>query len=70
MDYAVNSTYDGGIGVQTGSSSKLFILLTALEQGMPFGYPQTVKTPATVTGFTNCEGAPAGKATRARAPTR
>ena len=56
MDYAVNSTYNGGIGVQTGSSSKLFVLLTALAQGVPFGYPQTVQTPATVTGFTNCQG--------------
>ena len=56
MDYAVNSQYDGGIGVQTGSSSKLFTLLTALEQGVPFGFPQTVTTPATVTGYTNCAG--------------
>jgi len=60
VDYAVNSQYDGGIGVQTGSSSKLFVLLTALEQGVPFGYPQTVNTPATVTGYTDCAGAPAG----------
>ena len=41
-DYAVNSPYDGGDGVQTGSSSKLFTLLTALEQGVPFGFAQKV----------------------------
>ena len=57
-DYAVNSQYHGGIGVQTGSSSKLFTLLTALEQGVPFGFPQTVQTPATLTGYTNCKGQP------------
>ncbi len=57
-DYAVNSTYDGGVGVQTGSSSKLFTLLTALEQGVPFGFAQTVQTPATLTGYTNCKGQP------------
>ena len=58
VDYAVNTPYDGGIGVQTGSSSKLFTLLTALEQGVPFGFAQTVQTPATLTGYTNCKGQP------------
>ncbi len=58
VDYAVNSPYDGGAGVQTGSSSKLFTLLTALEQGVPFGFAQTVQTPATLTGYTNCKGQP------------
>ena len=57
-DYAVNSQYDGGVGVQTGSSSKLFTLLTALEQGVPFGFAQTVQTPATLSGYTNCKGEP------------
>jgi membrane peptidoglycan carboxypeptidase len=57
-DYAVNSQYDGGVGVQTGSSSKLFTLITALEQGVPFGFPQTVPAATTLTGFTNCEGGP------------
>jgi membrane peptidoglycan carboxypeptidase len=60
-DFAVNSNYDGGPdGVQTGSSSKLFTLITALEQGVPFGFTQRVTTPASVTGFTNCKGAPDG----------
>ena len=59
-DYAVNSQYDGGVGVQTGSSSKLFTLITALEQGVPFGFPQTVPAATTLTGFTNCKGGPTG----------
>jgi membrane peptidoglycan carboxypeptidase len=60
QNYAVNSQYNGGVGVQTGSSSKLFVLLTALEQGVPFGFVQSVPAATTLTGFTNCAGAPAG----------
>jgi membrane peptidoglycan carboxypeptidase len=60
INYAVNSPYDGGGGVQTGSSSKLFTLITALEQGVPFGFPQTVPAATTLTGFTNCKGEPDG----------
>jgi membrane peptidoglycan carboxypeptidase len=60
INYAVNSPYDGGVGVQTGSSSKLFTLVTALEQGVPFGFPQTVPAATTLTGFTNCKGEPTG----------
>jgi len=60
VDYAVNSQYGGQDGVQTGSSSKLFTLVTALEQGVPFGYQETVQNSQTVSGFTNCQGAPAG----------
>jgi membrane peptidoglycan carboxypeptidase len=60
VDYAVNSQYGGGAGVQTGSSSKLFTLITALEQGVPFGFQLTVPGTETVSGYTNCQGAPAG----------
>ncbi len=59
-NYAVNSPYDGGVGVQTGSSSKLFTLLTALEQNVPFGFPQKVPAATTLTGYTNCKGQPTG----------
>src|ERR1039457_332414 len=57
QDLAVDSVYNGGEGVQTGSSSKIFTLLTALEQGVPFGYVQTVPAgPETITGYTSCSG--------------
>jgi membrane peptidoglycan carboxypeptidase len=56
IDYAVNDQYGGGAGVQTGSSSKLFTLLTALNQGVPLGSTLTVSSPSTVTGYTDCEG--------------
>ena len=60
LDYAVNTAYGGSSGVQTGSSSKLFTLVTALKQGVPFGFTATVPGSTTMTGFTNCEGGPAG----------
>ncbi len=56
IDYAVNTQYGGGQGVQTGSSSKLFTLITALEQGYPFGHQITIKSPEFVGPYTNCHG--------------
>jgi membrane peptidoglycan carboxypeptidase len=61
IDYAATTPYDGGsIGVQTGSSSKLFTLVTALEQGIPFGYSLKVPNSTTDTGYYNCDGQSAG----------
>ncbi len=60
INYAVNTTYGGSAGVQTGSSSKLFTLITALKQGKPFGFQLSVPGSTTVTGYTNCQGGPAG----------
>jgi membrane peptidoglycan carboxypeptidase len=60
IDYAVNTEYGGSAGVQTGSSSKLFTLITALNQGVPFGFQLTVPGSTVVTGYTDCQGAPAG----------
>ncbi len=58
VDYAVDSRYDGGVGVQTGSSNKIFTLLTALKLGYPFGYHLKIVSPSTLTGYTNCRGEP------------
>jgi membrane peptidoglycan carboxypeptidase len=58
IDYAVNTQYGGEEGVQTGSSSKLFTLITALNEGVPLGSTMTVSSPSTVTGYTNCQGGP------------
>ena len=60
INYAVNTAYGGSSGVQTGSSSKLFTLITALKQGTPFGFQMKVPGSTTVTGYTNCQGGPAG----------
>jgi membrane peptidoglycan carboxypeptidase len=61
VDYAVNSQYGGADGVQTGSSSKLFTLITALKQGVPFGFQLTVTSPQVVGGYYNCSGQPTGQ---------
>ena len=39
INYAVNTAYGGSTGVQTGSSSKLFTLITALKQGYAVRLP-------------------------------
>ena len=49
IDYAVNggtNGYGGGAGVQTGSSSKIFTLITALDKGWTFGQTIKIKNPA------------------------
>ncbi|MGN6795521.1 MAG: transglycosylase domain-containing protein [Streptosporangiaceae bacterium] len=56
VDYAVNSKYGASAGVQTGSSSKVFTLVTALKEGLPFGYHLKVTSPTTVGPYTNCHG--------------
>jgi membrane peptidoglycan carboxypeptidase len=56
VDYAAATQYNGGQGVQTGSSSKLFTLITALKQGIPFGFSQAVVSPGLVGPFTSCKG--------------
>jgi membrane peptidoglycan carboxypeptidase len=60
INYAVNTAYGGSTGVQTGSSSKLFTLITALKQNTPFGFQLTVPGSTTITGYTNCAGDPTG----------
>ena len=56
VDYAVNQEYDGGAGVQTGSSSKIFTLVTALKQGIPFGFNMKYASPSDITPYYNCKG--------------
>jgi membrane peptidoglycan carboxypeptidase len=56
VDYAVNARYGASAGVQTGSSSKVFTLVTALKEGMPFGYHLRVTSPTTVGPYYNCRG--------------
>jgi membrane peptidoglycan carboxypeptidase len=57
IDYAVNEQYGGDQdGVQTGSSSKIFTLITALKQGIPFGHTIKVENPETYPPFQTCHG--------------
>jgi membrane peptidoglycan carboxypeptidase len=71
IDYAVNSQYGGDpYGVQTGSSSKIFTIVTALEQGVPFGHTISIENPETIGPFTSCQGVyvPPSKFNNAEAP--
>jgi membrane peptidoglycan carboxypeptidase len=61
LDFAVNSDYGGGSGVQTGSSSKIFTLITALKAGIPFGHAIKVTSPSVVGPYYNCHGGLAGQ---------
>ena len=56
VDYAVNTRYGASAGVQTGSSSKVFTLVTAMKQGLPFGYHLKVTSPSNVGPYYNCHG--------------
>jgi membrane peptidoglycan carboxypeptidase len=57
IDYAVNEQYGGDPdGVQTGSSSKIFTLITALKQGIPFGHTIKVENPESYSPFLTCDG--------------
>ncbi len=60
IDYAADSAQNGGIGVQTGSSSKLFTLITALKRGVPFGFSMSVSSPTVAGPYYNCKGQPTG----------
>jgi len=57
IDYAVNAQYGGDRdGVQTGSSSKIFTLITALKQGIPFGHTIKIENPESFPPFPTCDG--------------
>jgi membrane peptidoglycan carboxypeptidase len=56
IDYAVDTGQNGGFGVQTGSSSKLFTLITALKQNIPFGFKMSVSSPNDIGPYYNCKG--------------
>jgi membrane peptidoglycan carboxypeptidase len=58
VNYAVGPQYNGGEGVQIGSTGKVYVMVAALEQGIPFGYSKNVPFSATVGGYTNCQGGP------------
>jgi membrane peptidoglycan carboxypeptidase len=60
IDYAVDTAQNGGEGVQTGSSSKLFTLITALKHGIPFGFSLSIVSPNDIGPYYNCKGQDVG----------
>ncbi len=62
LDYAVGPQYNGSReGVQIGSTGKVYTMVAALEQGVPFGSSMKVPQSTTVTGYTNCQDQPTGQ---------
>jgi membrane peptidoglycan carboxypeptidase len=61
VNYAVGPQYNGTGGVQIGSTGKVYVMVTALLQGIPFGYSKTVGYAAQVSGYTNCKGQTVGQ---------
>jgi membrane peptidoglycan carboxypeptidase len=58
VNYAVGPQYDGTTdGVQIGSTGKVYTMVAALEQGIPFGYSKNVPFQAAVGPFSSCTGA-------------
>lgn len=60
IDYAADTAQNGGIGVQTGSASKLFTLITALKHGVPFGFKLPITSPSVIGPYYNCQGSRTG----------
>jgi membrane peptidoglycan carboxypeptidase len=59
LDYAVDKQFGGGDrGFPAGSTFKLFVLAAALKQGIPLNTTIYAPPQTTVTGLTNCAGAP------------
>ena len=57
VNYAVGPQYNGSAdGVQIGSTGKVYTMVAALEQGIPFGYSKTVPASATVGPYYDCSG--------------
>jgi membrane peptidoglycan carboxypeptidase len=56
LNYAVGPQYNGTQGVQIGSTGKVYTMIAALEQGIPFGYSKNVPFSATVGPYSNCSG--------------
>jgi membrane peptidoglycan carboxypeptidase len=61
INYAVGPQYNGSYGVQLGSAGKVYVMVAALEQGIPFGWAKTVPFTAQISGYTNCKGQTVGQ---------
>ncbi len=60
VNFAADSDHGTSIGMQAGSTFKVFTLAAALDKGMAFGHRLSAPDRFTATGFKNCAGKPAG----------
>jgi membrane peptidoglycan carboxypeptidase len=58
INYAVDRKYGGSPGFHAGSTFKLFVLAAALKEGIPLSTRISAPSTITITGLTNCAGAP------------
>src|SRR5262249_2470920 len=56
VNFAADSDHGTSIGMQAGSTFKIFTLAAALDQGMPFGHRLMPPDHYTPTGFRDCDG--------------
>ncbi|WP_345434355.1 penicillin-binding protein [Actinoallomurus vinaceus] len=56
VNFAADSDHGTSIGMQAGSTFKIFTLAAALDQGMPFGHRLEAPDHYTPTGFRDCDG--------------
>lgn len=60
LNVAADSLHGGGFGVSAGSTFKIFTLAAALEEGIPIRTSIFSPGRTTVSGYTDCKGAPQG----------
>jgi membrane peptidoglycan carboxypeptidase len=60
VNFAADGDHGTSIGMQAGSTFKVFTLAAALDQGMPFGHRLSAPDEYVPTGFRNCSGKYAG----------
>jgi membrane peptidoglycan carboxypeptidase len=56
VDFAADSDHGTSIGMQAGSTFKVFTLAAALDQDMPFGHRLMAPNHFTPSGFRTCDG--------------
>ena len=56
INFAADADHGASLGMQAGSTFKIFTLATALERGIPFGAKMWAPNRFVPTGFNNCSG--------------
>ncbi|MGH3389815.1 MAG: transglycosylase domain-containing protein, partial [Actinomadura sp.] len=66
INFAADASHGASIGMQAGSTFKVFTLAAALEESMPFGERLMAPTRFVPTGYKDCLGRPVGDTTPLR----
>ncbi|MEV4255142.1 transglycosylase domain-containing protein [Spirillospora sp. NPDC049652] len=66
INFAADADHGASIGMQSGSTFKVFTLAAALQDDMPFGAMLDAPTSFTPTGYRNCDGRRVGDHTELR----